>query len=80
MAVLFPSRAHLDQNAQDRYRRVLPPDHPNTWRSKRHLADDLRKLSEADDSGPKSESVVNCADQPDLDSQISVIPRAEIRA
>jgi len=39
----------LDQDTLDRKRRVLGEDHPETLRSARNLAADLRALSEAGD-------------------------------
>jgi hypothetical protein len=39
----------LDQDTLERYRRVLGADHPDTLRSARNLADDLRELGERED-------------------------------
>jgi hypothetical protein len=39
----------LDQDTPDSKRRVLGPGHPDTLRSARNLAADLRALGEADD-------------------------------
>ena len=41
----------LDQDTLDRRRRVLGEDHPETLRSARNLAADVRALGEADEAG-----------------------------